>query len=346
MALVFTCGSLYAEDPTLFRASRLEKTERDRWRFEFDNDVFFHSDNNLSNCWSVQKHSTIAADWETLDDMPKLAGLIGNRLPTLKGAGLAYRFGLSIAQTMQTPNDIRRRDLIDNDVPYAGVLALQGSWYAFNDTEFRGFEITTGVVGPLSLAEQSQKAFHKLSQRMLPYGWKNQLANEPLIGLGYMRKKKIWRIGTPGGFSFDSTINGNASLGNLFTHATAAMELRLGRNMPGGFVHIPNITGYGMNYVATLQPAHDHAGSFYGSVAMRLTALAHSAFLDGNLFRDSHRVAKKPLVGQIIVGFHYERKHLGVHLYTLASSAVVDIHKATMAEEKELIGSISVELWK
>ena len=346
MAVVFTCSLLYAEDPTAFHASQLEDAERERWRFEFDNDVFFNRDGNLSNSWSVQKHSAIAAAWENLDNMPKFACLTGNHIPTLKGKGLAHRFGLSITQTIQTPNDIGPKHLIKNDVPYAGILILQGSWYAYNDTEFRGFEFTAGVVGPLSLAEQSQEAFHKLFHRMQPQGWGNQLPTEPLFDLGYMRKKKIWRKGTPGGLSIDSTINGNAALGNLFTHATAAMELRLGRNMPGGFAHIPNTTGYGMNYVAALQPAHHHASSFYGSIALRATALAHSVFLDGNLFRDSHHVDKKPLVGQIIAGLHYEHMHFGVHLYTLASSAVVDIRKATAAEERELIGSISVELWK
>jgi lipid A 3-O-deacylase len=346
MAVVFTCSFLYAEDPAAFHASQLEDAERERWRFEFDNDVFFNKDGNLSNCWSVQKHSAIASAWDDLVKMPRFAGIFGNHIPTLNGKGLAHRFGLSITQTIQTPNDIGRKDLIKNDVPYAGILILQGSWYAYNDTEFRGFEITAGVVGPPSLGEQSQEAFHKLSQRMLPQGWNNQIRTEPLFELAYMRKKKIWRIGSPGGLSIDSTIDGNAALGNLFTHATAAMELRLGRNMPGGFAHIPNITGYGMNYVAALQPAHYHAGSFYGSLALRATALAHSVFLDGNLFRDSHRVDKKPLVGQIIAGFHYERMHFGVHLYTLASSAVVDIHKVTAAEERELIGLISIELWK
>lgn len=345
LALVCICSVLYAEDTTPFLPSIPGNASWERWRFGFDNDVFFHSDNNLSNCWSVQKHSAIAADWGALHGMPGIAGFMGRHLPTLKKQGLAYRFGLSIAQTIQTPNDIRRRDLVANDVPYAGVIAVQGSWYAYDDSEFRGFEITTGIVGPLALGEQSQKAFHKLSQRMLPRGWDNQLANEPLIGLSYMRKKKIWRQGLPGGFEVDAAANGNASLGNLFTHATAALELRLGRNMPGGFVHIPNVTGYGMSYVAALQPARPGASSFYGSLAMRTTALAHSVYLDGNLFRDSHRVSKKPLIGQIVAGFHYERPHLGIHLYTLASSAVLDIRKATAAEERELIGLISVELW-
>jgi lipid A 3-O-deacylase len=345
-SVVFTCRLLCAEEPTPFHSSLFEYAEPARWRLGFDNDIYFHKDNNLSNCWSVQRHSATSAAWESLKDMPKIAGFIGNHIPGLKGRGLAHRSGVSIAQTIQTPNDLHRRNLIKNDVPYAGVLTLQGSWYAYDDTEFRGFEITTGVVGPFSLGESSQKAFHKLFHRMLPQGWRNQLSNEPLIGVSYMRKKKILRKEIHGGFAFDSTINGNASAGNLFTHATGAIELRFGRNTPGGFVYAPNTTGYGMNYIATFQPVHPRGGALYGSLVMRATALAHSAFLDGNMFRNSHHVDKKPLVGQMIFGLHYEHKRFGVHLYTLVSSAVLDAHRATAAEERELIGSISVELWK
>jgi hypothetical protein len=344
--MVLTGSLLCAEESTPFHASLFENAEPARWRLEFDNDVYFNSDNNLSNAWSVQRHSATATAWENLKDMPKIAGFIGNHIPALKGKGLAHRSSISIAQTLQTPNDIRRRDLINNDVPYAGVLTLQGSWYAYDDTEFRGFEITTGVVGPFSLGEPSQKAFHKLFHRMLPQGWRNQLANEPLIGVSYMRKKKILRKEMPGGFAFDSTISGNAAAGNLFTHATGAIELRFGRNTPGGFAYAPNTTGYGMNYIATFQPAHPRAGALYGSLVMRVTALAHSVYLDGNMFRNSHHVDKKPLVGQIIFGLHYEHRHFGVHLHALASSAVLDARRATAAEERELIGSISVELWK
>jgi hypothetical protein len=278
--------------------------------------------------------------------MPKIAGFIGNHIPALKGKGLAHRSGFSIAQTIQTPNDIGRRNLINDDVPYAATLTLQGSWYVYDDTEFRGFEITAGVVGPFSLGEESQKAFHKLFHRMLPQGWRNQLPNEPLIGVDYMRKKKILRKEMSGGLAFDATINGNAAAGNLFTHATGGIELRFGHNTPGGFVYVPNTTGYGMNYIASIPPARPRAGAFYGSLVMRVTALAHSVFLDGNMFRSSHYVDKKPLVGQMIFGLHYEHRRFGVHLYTLVSSAVLDTRRATAAEERELIGSISVELWK
>jgi len=38
------------------------------------------------------------------------------------------------------------------------------------------------------------------------------------------------------GLSFDTAIDGNVGLGNLFTQVSAALEMRFGHNMPSGLV--------------------------------------------------------------------------------------------------------------
>jgi len=58
-----------------------------------------------------------------------------------------------------------------------------------------------------------------------------------------MRKQKIWRWGTPAGISFDTAVNGMSVWGNMFTQASVALEMRLGHNMPGGFVSVPDLLG-------------------------------------------------------------------------------------------------------
>lgn len=343
VVLFLTSGLVCGQIPSFPNAQQVADMEQATWCFEFDNDVFFNSDNGFSSGLSLQWHSAVASDWDALKKFPKFFRRLGHRIPTLTGDGLVYRAGVAIGQVIQTPDDLSCRDLIKEDIPYAGVITLQTSWYAYNDDEFRGFEIAAGVVGPFSLAELNQKLIHSLLGYTVPQGWDNQLANELLLNLNYMRKKKIWHEGKPAEISFDAAIDGNAAMGNLFTQASIALEMRIGYNMPGGFVSVPDPIGYSMNYQATLKPAHPGTGSFYGSLVLRGTALAHTIFLDGNLFRDSHRIDRKPLVGQIGVGLHYAIRHWGVHVYTLASSTVVDIHKATAAEKRELIGSITIE---
>lgn len=314
-------------------------------RFEFDNDFFFSKDNKISCGWSLQKHSAVAGSWEALEDVPGFIRRWGKAIPTLTEEGLVYRSGIAIGQVIQTPSDLSRNDLIEDDVPYAGAFTLQATWYAFNDDEFRGFEITAGVVGPLSLAEQTQETVHELIGSNDPKGWDNQLSTEPVINFNYMRKQKIWRRGNPARFSFDTTINGNVGLGNLFTHASAALEMRFGHNMPGGFMYIPDPIGLSMHYMASLKPANPQAASYYATLVLGGSAFAHSIFLDGNTFRNSHSVAKEPLVGLIAAGLHYERANWGIHFSMMISSDTVDTSKVTAAEGGEHLGTIAIE-WR
>lgn len=330
---------------TALAASEINSVESMTWQFEHDNDFFFKKDNKISGGWSLQKSSELARSWDQLKDVPEFVKAFGKSFPTLTKEGLFYRTGIAIGQIIQTPSDLSRSDLITDDVPYAAALTLQASWYAYNDLEFRGFEITTGIVGPLSFADQMQKTIHKIINSPSPEGWSNQLANEPVINLNYMRKLKIWSMGNPAEISFDASINGNIALGNLFTEAAAALEMRFGYNMPRGFVYVPDSIGFSMHYDASMKAANSKIMSFYSSLVLRGSNYVHNIFLDGNTYQDSHRVEKEPFVGQIIAGIHYERKNWAIHFSLMSSSNNVNITKAPAAESREQVGTIAFE-WR
>lgn len=342
--IIFAASSVYGQDSSSFNIEETYGLERATWQFEFDNDVFFNKDNKLSSGWSLQKHSAVAGSWEGLEGVPGFVKRLGKNIPTLTAEKLFYRAGIAIGQVIQTPDDLSRSDLITDDVPYAGVLSLQATWYAFNDDEFRGFEITAGVAGPLSLAEQTQKTIHQLIDSADPKGWDNQISTEPVFNFNYMRKQKIWRRGNPAGFLFDTAINGNVGLGNLFTQASASLEMRFGYNMPGGFVYIPDPIGLSMHYRASLTPP-DSSSSLYGSLVLRGTGFVHNIFLDGNTFSNSHDVAKEPFVAQAIAGLHYELENWSVHLNLVLTSDNVDTDQVPAAEGREKLGTIAIE-WR
>jgi len=206
------CGFLTAGVASGQENEPERSVEAATYRFEFDNETFFDKDNQISSGWALQKHSAVAHNWGALEAVPGFVRHLGRRIPTLSKGGLFCRAGIAIGQVIQTPDDLSRSDLIEDDVPYAGALTLQATWYAYDDSEFRGFEITAGVVGPPSLAEQTQTVVHALIGGDDPKGWDNQLSTEPVINLNYMRKRKLWRKGEPSGLSFDGAINGNAEL--------------------------------------------------------------------------------------------------------------------------------------
>ena len=349
--LAFACELLFTVGPACSLAASPDDahqsagTDRATYRFEFINDFFFGTDQEISGSWSLQKHTAAAGSWDKLKTVPDVVRRFGAAIPTLTADGRVYRSSFAVGQITQTPVDLKRRDLIKEDVPYAGALVLSASWYGFNDQEFSGFELVGGVVGPASLAEQVQKGAHKLIGIDHPKGWNNQLENEPIINANYMRKRKLSHIGNPAGLSFDSAINGNVCLGNLTTRVSTSIEMRFGRNIPGGFVYIPESAGFGMNYKAALKLPNPRKSALYGSLVLRGTGVLHDIFLDGNTFRDSHSVDKKNYVGLAIVGLHYEKENWSAHFNLMFPTDTVDTSRATEVEGRGEVGALTIE-WR
>ncbi len=314
------------------------------YRIDFDNDYFLHKDNQITAAWSFQKHSSLATDWSEIKGIPGWVTNLGQKVPTINKVGLYHRCTMSVGQIMQTPEDLTETQLIKEDVPYAGALLVQTSWYSFNAEEFRGFEIAIGVLGPPSLVEHTQRLVHKITGSAEPKGWDNQLKTEPLINLNYMRKYKVMSLKSEDGYSFDATVNGNLGIGNMFTQGSVSIELRMGYNVPEGFVYTSDPIGFSMFYEATL-PAHKKGYSLYLTVVTRGTGFLRNIFFDGNTFTDSHSVDKKPFVGQCIWGLHYERKNYAFHFNVLITTPDVDKSSAPLAEGRERWGSVVFE-WR
>lgn len=300
------------------------------YRLELDNDVVFDSDNQFSNGWSFQVHTPVADKWHSVDGPEEYLKDFGAWLPSLSAVDLKYRMSFSIGQIIQTPDDLTETDLITDDVPYAGVITVKSTWIAYNDNEFRGFEIVFGVLGRPSFAEQSQNAFHNLIDVNIAEGWDNQLKTEPVINFNYMRKKKFYKAGRPEGFSFDAVINGDVELGTLLTAAGASIETRFGSNMPLGFAYRADPVGRYLTYNATLAPPNPNESSIYATLIVGGTYFAHNLLLDGNVFRDVvHSVEKEDLVGITTLGLHYGRQSWAFHMDFVFTTDTIDATKVT-----------------
>lgn len=112
----------------------------------------------------------------------------------------------------------------------------QGSRYALLDTR----ELTLGVIGPASLAEQSQNLVHDANGSARFRGWMHQLHNEPALQLAMERKFKPCSAGAihPG---WGSNAIGSYALRlkNIETSASVGMEPRAGWNLPNNFGSYP-----------------------------------------------------------------------------------------------------------
>ena len=88
---------------------------------------------------------------------------------------------VKFGQSMYTPADPQRVDLIDNDRPYAGLLYVGMSWNRRSVDEPTSTdtldtrEITLGVIGPRSLARQAQNLVHDAIGANRFLGWDHQI---------------------------------------------------------------------------------------------------------------------------------------------------------------------------
>ena len=217
---------------------------------------------------------------------------------------------VKFGQSMYTPQDPARTDLILNDRPYAGLLYVGMAWNRRKhepqgDSEMLDTrELTLGVIGPLALAQEAQNLVHEVIGVDQFQGWDNQLGNEPALQMAVDRKFKAYRgtgAITPG-FSADTIRRLGLQLGNIETSATVGIEGRVGWNIPNDFGTYPIRPGAENRPPSTASnPTRLRAGiHLFGTFETKL--VLHDFSLDGNLFQSSHSVTRRPWVAQAAVG--------------------------------------------
>jgi len=113
--------SLAAEDALELPAGQVPDDGIVTWRFTWDNDVLVNSDNQFSNGWSLQVHGPPARNWGGAAGTPAFGKAMARWFLPDRRDDLYFREGWSVGQAIQTPNDLSRKDLIEDDVPYAAA---------------------------------------------------------------------------------------------------------------------------------------------------------------------------------------------------------------------------------
>lgn len=267
-------------------------TEDDKGIFNiiWENDIAAGTDQGYTN--------GIRLGWlSSEENVPGWAKSVGNAILPLGREG-NKRISLSLGQSMYAPKDLSQTAIVPDDRPYAGWL--YGTIGIVSDTgdTLDNATLTLGVVGPESLAKQTQKEVHKLIDSPDPKGWDNQLDTEPTIGLTYERKWRALLEAEPFGLATDVIPHIGATVGNVATYANAGGTVRLGFDLPQDYGPPrirPSLPGSDF-----FVPTKDLSGYVFATVEGR--AVARDIFLDGNTFKDSHSVDKENLVGSAQVG--------------------------------------------
>ncbi|MEO8017307.1 MAG: lipid A deacylase LpxR family protein [Pseudomonadota bacterium] len=288
-----------------------------QWYLHWENDLFTRiaSDEYFTNgvrvgyAWSPG----CERDWVKKPAEWLERSALGRKLQLGNPAQYTRSSTFAIGQSIYTPSDITRADYLPLDHPYGGYLygVLRYDYTTPRHAELadtpwfsqvqKSFELQAGIVGPAAGGAEVQKWVHEILDDKDPKGWQYQLHNEPGLVALFQWQKRYSRASR----KFDVIPSFSAALGNVQTYAAAGVTMRFGRNIAGfpsrpveaarvaaGELQDDHSTCYGIRFFSEC----------YIFVGGEARYMAHNIFLDGNTFRDSAHVDRKPMVYDIVAG--------------------------------------------
>jgi len=259
--------------------------------FTLENDVFYKRDRHYTS--GVRFTWVPGRDASTPSWSIKLARLM--RWFPKQGE---VHHGYAIGQSMFAPSDITIANPSSRERPYAGWLYGAIGLGLESGETLDIFALTIGMVGPASLAEQSQKLIHRIVDSNRPQGWDTQLRNEPGVIITYQHCWWGLAASTLSGAQLDFTPHIGAALGNVLTYGNAGATMRYGKQLPKDYG--PPRIQPGLPGSGDFSPASDFGWYLFVGVEGRV--VARNIFLDGNTFHDSRSVDKDPFVGDLQFG--------------------------------------------
>ncbi|WP_194945113.1 lipid A deacylase LpxR family protein [Shewanella sp. TC10] len=265
------------------------ESNNDWMQFTFENDAFGlinTSDNGYSNGLDWSWGKKIADDFDELP-LPNWLDAVYGWSYLNHGHNRNYQISYSVSQRMYTPDDLQQEQLLETDRPYSGTLLWQSTLRSYGNGVADNLSFTAGLVGPASLAEQTQKRVHKIIDAKEPLGWDNQLSNEPVFRIEAQRLYQLAYTPVSDNFEFDTVIHGNASVGNLMSDVGAGVTLRIGNILTGSYAFVSQAASRS-NSGYMVKPAEELSWQFFVTLYGRY--VFNDISLDGNTFTDSHSV--------------------------------------------------------
>lgn len=194
-----------------------------------------------------------------------------------KVRGIAYH----LAQFIQTPEEITVTEPQPEDVPWAGLLSLATTMYAWDRNASDQLTLEVGVVGPAAVAREAQTTIHELIGSDIPTGWRNQLDNEFVFDISAVRNQKLFRnYGEDRGF--DVIGIGQGGLGTLLSSVSGGLALRYGTHMEFSHATFDLLPDRQTNSLALAT-----SNEWYTYVGAGASYVFNDVLLDGNTFEDS-----------------------------------------------------------
>ncbi len=310
-----------------------------------ENDKFFAgTDQHYTNGFKLSFLTTDLRNF-TSDDVFWPVRILAKSFGRLTVPDAAYKLNLSLGQNLYTPVNIRTDKFQPDDRPYAAWLYVGAAYqnYLPEHTRTDGtwipprldvFEITLGTVGPSARGREIQNGFHDIINVAHAEGWTHQIKDEIGINVVFERKYRIGTKGARDGFGADFIPHGGFCVGNVFTYANIGCEIRTGWKLPADF---------GTNLIRPSGDSNSAARPRWNAFlfgALDARAVARDITLDGNTFRDSPHISKKPFVADWQFGLA-----LGTRRFQITYSQAVRTREFRGQIKESVFGSISGTLY-
>lgn len=270
----------------------------------WDNDIFTGTDRNYTNgirfSWvgeTAEKNETgfMGSGYsQWLKDQLHFLPFIGN-------ASLNHSGAWAFQQVMITPEDITEFQLLPDQAPYVGYTHTDLALYAWNEHQYHEYQLTLGVVGPDSGAENTQKFIHKTIGADKPNGWGNQVTRQVIVELTYTEGHKLMNHNSVNGHDLDLTVSYDITLGNYQTRAIAGGMLRYGKHLKNNFNVYYSDSGSESALIGLFDDANVSGWQSY--IGLYATGTAYS-YIEEEI-KDSHQLNIKHLSGSLVLGAGY-----------------------------------------
>jgi hypothetical protein len=219
-------------------------------------------------------------------------------------------YGWRIGQDLYTSSDIKLlpSQLARNDHPYAGWLyaGVFGQKTQMTGRSWR-WSVDVGCLGPCAGGEWTQNHLHRILQQAQPQAWSTQLRNEwGLVLGGEMSPGRLLPFE-----GVDISPRFKARFGNIFTDASAQLELRAGT-----LNRLPH------------QPAS------YAFARAEAKVVGYNATIQGGYFNNEQgKLTPKRSGGEIELGYLWQAEKYAVSASVLRrANEIKEISDATGAQ--------------